>query len=116
MKFRLTPDAEEQIVSIIQTTMTQHVGADRAIGRAALLAEIHRYEPLISDRMMRRIIEEHLPHLCFSPKGGYFTSASKEEAEKVAKSLEHYIRGLAMRRRAVLSKWPDEEGQLHLGL
>jgi len=78
MKFRLTPDAEEQIVSIIQTTMTQHVGANRAIGRAVLLAEIRRFEPLISDRMMRRIIEEHLPHICASAKGGYFIMHDNE--------------------------------------
>jgi hypothetical protein len=68
----------------------------------------------IGDRRMRKIIETECPEVCFSGKG-YFLPADHVEARQTVDRIEHYIRGLAMRRRAILNKYPDGR-QMELGL
>ena len=68
----------------------------------------------LGDRKMRKIIEGDLPQICFNGKG-YFLPASPAEARKTADRIEHYIRGLAMRRKAILSAF-DTGRQIELGI
>lgn len=111
----LPPEIEKEIVTVIEVIMQNHIGRARAIKRDALLGELLRAEPMLSDRQMRRIIADHLPHICGSPKVGYFLASTPAEARRVAETLEHYIRGLAKKRKAIIEKNP-EAGQMSLGI
>jgi hypothetical protein len=115
MKRHLPPEVEATLVSMLETIMRCHVGKEKVIKRDALLAELLRYEKMLDDRAMRRLIEKHLPHICGSPKGGYYLAKDSNEAREVAVTLEHYIRGLAKKRAAIIRANPDS-GQLTLGI
>jgi hypothetical protein len=68
----------------------------------------------IGERRMRKVIETECPEVCFSGRG-YFIAADSAEARQTVDRIESYIKGLAMRRRAILEHYPDGR-QLELGL
>jgi hypothetical protein len=105
-----TPD----IAFLITTRLGQRLGADNAITGAALRSILAGGGIRIGERAMRKIIERECPAVCFGGRG-YFIPASEAEARACAGRIEHYIRGLAMRRRSILEPYQDGS-QMSLGI
>ena len=114
MNRRLPPEIEGALVSVIETILREHIGRENAIKGARILEMLRRYEPTLMSRKMRELIANKLPFTC-SCKKGYFIARDSKEAARVVRYLTSYIIGLAKRRSAVISKYPDA-GQLKLDL
>lgn len=105
------------LASIILSILGHHRGKDNAIKGHALLYQIclKVYPDLISDRKMRETIQEELPKVafCTSNPGGYFLPLNIGEVNKTVEQLESYIKGLAKRKKAILTAYPDaKQGNL----
>jgi len=111
MRKRLPSDIEEAIVAIIETILREHIGRENAIKGARILEMLRRYEPILSDRKMRQLIEDQLPSTCSCNKG-YFIARDDKEARPVVKYLTSYIIALSKRRSAIITKYPDA-GQMN---
>jgi len=103
-----------QIAVVINLILGECVGAANAMTGAKLRARLAAAEFRIGNRSMRKIIENECPNICFNAHG-YFLAASESEARACAGRIEHYIRGLAMRRRSILEPY-QTDGQLSLGI
>jgi hypothetical protein len=102
------------IAVLITTILGQRLGADNAITGAALRKILADGGVRVGNRAMRKIVERDCPAVCFNARG-YFIAASEAEARACAGRIEHYIRGLAMRRRSILEPYQDGS-QMSLGI
>lgn len=102
------------IGSLIYALLGQRLGEQNAIKGRDIKRMLADGGIRIGERAMRKVIETECPEVCFSGKG-YFIAADRVEARQTVDRIEHYIRGLAMRRRAILDKYPDGR-QLELGI
>jgi hypothetical protein len=106
-------DLKETILSILE----KHHGRESAIKGHALLYQVNRiiWPDVIGERKMRNIIEHELPRIlfCTTSPGGYFLPSNIGEVNKTVEHLDHYIKGTASRRKAILAAYPDaRQGEL----
>jgi hypothetical protein len=92
-----------------------HIGRDRAIKRDKLLDDIRASIPGLTDRSMRKAIETCCPWVCSGATGYYFPE-SEAEVQKAVRYLDKKIYGLADRKRAILTHYPEISGQCRLGI
>ena len=103
------------IKGFILRELAQQPGADHAIKRSVIRRRMcDRVGVKIGDRNFRKIIESECPQICFNGKG-YFIPADAAEVRRTVDRIESYIRGLAARRKAILTAYPDGR-QMELGL
>jgi len=107
----------EKIAESIKFILLDRLGREKAIKRPALLATLREIDHRISDRDMRKAIEKFLPETCMC-SGGYFFPQTDREVNKTVDYIEAKIRGLAVRRRAILESYPGlgTGRQMRLGL
>ncbi len=93
-----------------------HVGMSHAIRREDLQAYLNSLsEEYISDRDMRRAIENHLPMVLSGPHGYWLPDPERQnqDVNKAVGYLTKKIIGLAKRRRGLLEAYPEaKQGQL----
>lgn len=81
---------------IVDLINARHRGRENAIRRRKLLLYCRQFDPELTDRELRRIVED-LPQICTGSKG-YFMPESYEEVEDTVEYLRK--KALAMLRRA----------------
>lgn len=96
-----------------------HVGMSHAIKREDLLFYINSMggEEYITDRDMRRAIENHLPMVLTGPHGYWIPDPAmqNQEVNKAVDYLAKKIAGLSRRRKAILGAYPNSiQGELNL--
>jgi hypothetical protein len=96
-----------------------HVGMNHAIKREDLQAYLNRIcgdgADYISDRDMRRAIENHLPMVLSGPHGYWLPDPVNQnrDVNKAVGYLTKKIIGLDKRRRAILGAYPEaNQGEL----
>jgi hypothetical protein len=93
-----------------------HVGMSHAIKREDLQNYLNAHsEEYISDRDMRRAIENHLPGVLSGPRGYWLPDPVNQnrEVNKSVNYLTKKIAGLSRRRSAILAEYPDaKQGNL----
>ncbi len=107
----------EQIADHVKFILLEHLGRDNAIHHRALLAKLTTINPLISDRAMRKAIEKLLPEVCMCSRGN-FLPKTDAEINRTVDYIEAKIRGLAVRRRAIIESYPRMGAgrQMRLGI
>jgi hypothetical protein len=95
----------------------EHVGESHAILREDLLTYINStyLGGVISDRDMRRAIENHLPGVLSGPKGYWLPdpATQNQDVNKAVGYLTKKIIGLSNRRKRILEEYPGaKQGEL----
>lgn len=89
----------------------EHVGMAHAIKREDLLKYLDGLLPMefLTDRDMRRAIENHLPMVLTGPRGYWLPDPvnQNDEVNKAVDYLTSKIAGLSRRKKAILMAYPD---------
>lgn len=98
------------LIMTITTIMLNHVGLERRISRKELWVLLRIYFPELTDRMMRKTIEEDCERVC-SSLGGYYIAATKQEVDKADEFLRSYIKAASKRISRRWRAYPEFYGE-----
>ena len=112
----MNDEYQTHIINTIARIMADHVGPGEAITRKQLLRCLIGRSFDTSDREMRAIIKEHLPHILYCSRG-YFIARSKDDVDdtiqqNTKRAISLYVQNERIRQAHPV--WFRESGQREL--